>query len=77
MQNELFDKLLKEVAEEHGIPSPIIERAWKNQFKVVKNIISNSNREDIDSFKTVYIRYLGKFVPRIAEMHHMNKRDDK
>jgi len=77
MQNELFEKLLKEVAKEHGIPSPIIERAWKNQFKVVKNIISNSNREDIDSFKTVYIRYLGKFVPRIAEMHHMNKRDDK
>jgi hypothetical protein len=77
MQNELFDRLLKEVAKEHGIPSPIIEKAWKNQFEVVKNIISNSNREDIDSFKTVYIRYLGKFVPRIAEMHHMNKRDDK
>ncbi len=77
MQNELFDKLLKEVAEEHGIASPIIERAWKNQFKVVRNVISNSDREDVDSFKTVYIRHLGKFVPRIAEMHYMNNRDDR
>ena len=77
MQNELFDKLLKEVAEEHGIAAPIIERAWKNQFKVVRNVISNSDRENVDSFKTVYIRHLGKFVPRIAEMHYMNNRDDR
>ena len=77
MHNELFDRLLKEVAEEHGIDAPIIERAWKNQFKVVRNIRSNSDREDVDSFKTVYIRHLGKFVPRIAEMHYMNNRDDR
>lgn len=76
MQNE-FDRLLKEVAKEHGIAAPIIERAWKNQFKVVRNVITNSDREDVDSFKTVYIRHLGKFVPRIAEMHYMNKRDDR
>lgn len=77
MQNELFDRLLKEVAKEHGIAAPIIERAWKNQFKVVRNVITNSDREDVDSFKTVYIRHLGKFVPRIAEMHYMNNRDDR
>lgn len=77
MQNELFDRLLKEVAEKHGIPVPIIERAWKNQFKVVRDTISNSNREDIESFKTVYIRHIGKFVPRVAEMRYMNDRDDK
>lgn len=77
MQNELFDRLLKEVAEEHGIPVPIIESAWKNQFKVVRDTISGSDREDIESFKTVYIRHLGKFVPRVAEMRYMNNRDDK
>lgn len=77
MQNELFDRLLKEVAEEHGIAVPIVERAWKNQFRVVKDTISSSDREDIESFKTVYIRHLGKFVPRVAEMRYMNNRDDK
>jgi hypothetical protein len=77
MQNELFERLLKEIAEEHGIPAPIIERAWKNQFKVVKDTISSSDREDIESFKTVYIRHIGKFVPRIAEMSYMNNGDDK
>ncbi len=77
MQNELFDRLLKEVAKKHGIPVPIIERAWKNQFRVVKDTISGSDREDIESFKTVYIRHLGKFVPRVAEMRYMNNRDDK
>ena len=50
---------------------------WKNQFRVIKNTIKDSDRSDIKSFKTVYIRHLGKFVPRVAEMQHMNKRDDK
>lgn len=77
MQNELFDRLLKEVAKEHGIAVPIVERAWKNQFRVVKDTISGSDREDIESFKTVYIRHLGKFVPRVAEMRYMNNRYDK
>tara|TARA_R110001606_G_C15370351_1_gene649463 strand:- start:1501 stop:1734 length:234 start_codon:yes stop_codon:yes gene_type:complete len=77
MQNKLFDKLIKEIAKKHGIPTPVVERAWKNQFKIVKNTISGSDREDIESFKTVYIKYLGKFVPRVAEMYHMNNRDDK
>jgi hypothetical protein len=77
MQKKLFDKLLKEVAEKHNIPFPIIEHAWKNQFRVIKNTISGSDRKNIKSFKTIYIKYLGKFVPRIAEMQHMNKRDDK
>lgn len=77
MQNELFKKLLKEIAEKHGIPAPIVERAWKNQFRVIKNTISGSNRENVESFKTVYIKYLGKFVPRVAEMRYMNDRDDK
>jgi len=77
MQKKLFDKLLKEVAEKHNIPFPIVEHAWKNQFKVIKNTIKDSDRGDIKSFKTVYIRHLGKFVPRISEMHYMNNRDDK
>ena len=77
MQNELFKKLLKEIAEKHGIPTPIVERAWKNQFRVIKNTISGSDRENVESFKTVYIKYLGKFIPRVAEMRYMNDRDDK
>lgn len=77
MQNELFKKLLKEIAEKHGIPAPIVERAWKNQFRVIKNTISGSDRENVESFKTVYIKHLGKFVPRVAEMRYMNNRDDK
>ena len=77
MQKKLFDKLLKEVAEKHNIPFPIIEHAWKNQFRVIKNIIKDSDRSDIKSFKTVYIRYLGKFVPRVAEMQYMNNKDDR
>ena len=77
MQKKLFDKLLKEIAAKHNIPFPIVEHAWKNQFRVIKNTIKDSDRSDIKSFKTVYIRHLGKFVPRVAEMQHMNKRDDK
>ena len=77
MQDEIFKGFLREVADKHGISTAVLERAWKNQFRVVKDTISSSDREDIESFKTVYIRHLGKFVPRVAEMRYMNNRDDR
>lgn len=81
MQEKIFEEYLKEIAEKHGIPSPVLEKAWKNQFKVVREVISNSERGNMDSFKTVYIRHVGKFVPRVSEMKYMaehnKKRDDK
>jgi transposase-like protein len=75
MQDELFKGFLREVARKHGISTAVLERAWKNQFKMVRDTIANSIKTKGDSFKTVYLRNLGKFVPRMSEMKYMN--DDK
>ena len=72
MQDKLFKEFLKEVADKHGISTAVLERAWKNQFKVVRDAIAKSVKEKNESFKTVYLRNLGKFVPRYSEMKYMN-----
>ena len=75
MQDEIFKGFLREIADKHGISTAVLERAWKNQFKIVRDTISNSVKNNSDSFKTIYLRHLGKFVPRHSEMKYMN--DDK
>ena len=71
----MFKGYLREVADKHGISTAVLERAWRNQFKVVRDMIAKSVKGNNDSFKTVYLRNLGKFVPRYSEMKYMN--DDK
>ena len=75
MQDEIFKGFLREVADKHGISTAVLERAWKNQFRIVRDTISNSVKNNSDSFKTIYLRHLVKFVPRHSEMKYMN--DDK
>ena len=75
MQDEVFKEYLREIANKHGISTAALERAWKNQFRVIRDTIAKSVKEKNNSFKTVYLRNLGKFVPRYSEMKYMN--DDK
>jgi hypothetical protein len=55
-------KIIDEVSENTGIPSKIIEKAWKSQFQVVRDIISKSH--ETEYYPVVYLRYFGKFIPQ-------------
>lgn len=61
MQPEV-QRIIDEVSEETGIPSKIIEKAWKSQFQVVRDFISNSR--DNEHYPVIYLRYFGKFIPQ-------------
>jgi hypothetical protein len=76
MRSDRRSELIDEIASRYGIPSYVLEKAWKNQFQVLKKVMSESDRNDVGTFKVVYMRGLGKFVPRFAEMLYMNSRKD-
>lgn len=63
MPDPQIRKILKEVAREKGLSPTILEKAWMNQFRVVRDVVGDSVKNQEDTFKVVYLRYLGKFIP--------------
>jgi hypothetical protein len=61
MQEEVL-KIISDVSKEYNVPPYILERAFKNQFKVLKELISSSR--ETENFPIIYIRHIGKFIPR-------------
>jgi len=57
-------EIIREVAREKGISPTILEKAWRHQFKVLKETIESATKNEVDTFKTVYIKYVGKFIPK-------------
>jgi hypothetical protein len=70
MQQEVL-KIISEVAKEYDVPPYVLERAFKNQFKVLKELISSSR--ETESFPIIYIRYIGKFIPRKKFIERSNE----
>jgi hypothetical protein len=74
-----INKIIRDVSSEHGIAVSTLEKAWRNQFKVLRNVIQSCEKDNHDSFKIVYIKNIGKFIPkrkRITWMMH-NIKDGK
>ena len=70
-------EIIRRVAKKRGISPTILERAWMNQFKVLKEEMQNAEKGDPDSFKVIYLRKLGKFVPNKMVIKHMTKNSKK
>jgi hypothetical protein len=63
MTDESIFKVIKEVAMEQGISPTVLDKAWRNQFKVLKDVTVSAVKDDADTFKAVYIKNMGKFIP--------------
>lgn len=77
MKDEIL-KIIKDVAKEKSIHPDILERAFRHQFKVIRDVIATS--KDKDEYPIVYIRYLGKFIPRLSYIERRNeelKKEDR
>jgi hypothetical protein len=70
MQQEVL-KIISEVAKEYDVPPYVLERAFKNQFKVLKELISSSR--ETENFPIIYIRHIGKFIPRKKFIERSNE----
>ena len=73
MTDDHILKILKEVAKEQGISSTILERAWRNQFRVLRDTIVGSTKNEVETFNTVYIKYMGKFIPKRGLIRRMKE----
>lgn len=70
-------EIIRRIAKKHDMSPTVLERAWMNQFKVVKEEIQNAEKGNYESFKTIYLRKLGKFVPSKGMIEHMTKNNNK
>ena len=61
--DESIERFIREVAEEKGISRTALEKAFRMQFKVLKDTVVSVDRNDPTSYRTVYIKNFGKFVP--------------
>lgn len=77
MINSDVTEVIKEIANKHGISPTILEKAWRNQFKVVKETMQEATRGRSESFKTIYIRGMGKFIPRVNNIERMGDVADR
>jgi nucleoid DNA-binding protein len=63
MLQERVQRIIKDVAKEKGLTEHLVEKAFKNQFQVVRDAIQNSHERD--EYPIIYIRFFGKFVPSL------------
>lgn len=73
MIDDKIDPVIRSVSQETGIPITVLEKAWKNQFEVVREEIGRGNREVPDSFRVVYIKHIGKFIPNMRQLNWFNE----
>lgn len=73
MTDESILKVIREVAKEEEISSTVLERAWRNQFKVLKDTVEGATKDKADTFKVVYLKYFGKFIPNRAQIRRVVK----
>ena len=75
--------IIRAVAKEHRMSPTILERAWMNQYKVVKDVMQSATKGEEDTFKTIYLRKGFKFVPNKSVIRYMtentkrSKKDNK
>ena len=70
-------KIIREVAKEEGISPTVLEKAWRNQWKVLRDTIVGSKKNQPETFKVVYIKYIGKFIPKLAMIRKMKEYADR
>jgi len=67
--NDIFDQISKK----YGIPKFLVKEIWESQFRFVTEKMRAIDHEDINSYKTFYIRNLGKFYANKKKIQFINK----
>lgn len=71
--NKVLRKIVLEISEELNIPEKVIEKAVMSQFKIVRDTISEAKKGDDDTFKNIYLQYLGKFAAKPGRLKHFKR----
>lgn len=74
MKNPLsnLDNIYWDLAKKYNLRKEVIENIIECQFRFVHELIKNSDINDINTFKSVNLTHLGKYLPRKWRIHkHM------
>lgn len=73
MVQKKSQQLIKEVATEMNLPLGITTDIVASQFEFVRVEMAKGNKDDVDSFKTILLKYLGTFQFSKAKQTAINK----
>jgi maltose-binding protein MalE len=73
----ILKRILQEKAKELGLTLGQAEDIFKSVPRFISKVIEEGNVEDIDSYKSVYIRDLGTFYPNKYFVKRMQNNRNK
>lgn len=62
-----------EISEELNVPERVVEKVVMSQFKTVRDTISSATKGEDETFKNVYLQYLGKFAAKPGRLKHFKR----
>ena len=77
MNYKEIERIIKQLSLRHCIPKDVVKEIVDSQFRFVKNVMESADREDEESFKTVYIPYVGRFGVKPGRLKYLNKKKDE
>lgn len=75
--NKEFDAVIKDMSLRYMIPEEVLLKVWKSQFELARKVIEEVDYNDINTYKVVYFRKLGKFAPNKERMYMINKKKNE
>ena len=76
IQKEVL-KRWREIAEKHKLPLQTVKNVEASIWVMVKEEMTKGNIKDIDSYKNIFIRYLGTFHVSKGKYKHIKIRKDE
>jgi len=64
----------KKIAERNNVSLKTVRDIESSIFQMIKEEIGKGNREDIESFKNIYIKNLGTFYVSKVKWRNLNKK---
>lgn len=70
----ILKKVYQEIANELDIPLSLVEKVVNSQFKFVKDVMANGEKNRPDTFKTIQLTHLGKFAVRKSKVEYYKRK---
>lgn len=67
MQKEV-EKIIKDISLRHGVPYEVAKTIVYSQFECARNEITKGEHDNLESFKTVHFKHLGKMFPSAMKL---------
>jgi len=73
--SNLVNQIIKETGAKHGLSAGQSYDIMKHQFEFVKHVMQSAEYGDVDTFKSVNLFYLGRFVIHSRYKRHITAKE--